>query len=117
MSEPSTPTVFLPSIPSRYIPNLGKRVPIYDVSPAAEFGALELIVDYDGALEDLSMETKITLVKSSIRNKHQPLDYLVAIGDPVLIGVAIHCIIEKHGKATVLRWDRQTETYQLIGVQ
>jgi hypothetical protein len=41
-------------------------------------------------------------------------DYIVAVGDPVLIAAAAACQVEKFGSVRMLRWDRQDQRYRIM---
>lgn len=100
--------VFIPQIVRRFDGTAGELVPAFDLSPAAKFGSLTLILDQDDDTKYLSNLTgKIS--KELEEFKHG--DYLLAVGDPSLIAVCAGIILRKFHSMKMLKWDRQLKTY------
>lgn len=38
-------------------------------------------------------------------------DYLLLVGDPIVIGLCVAHILNTHGRVRVLKWDNQARTY------
>lgn len=102
--------VYVPHVPSRYDPVTQRRVPVFDLQPATEFGILTFLVD-------LSQEIRGTLDPSLFQGVKQRIDsmteddYLLCMGDPILNAAAIKYATDKLGKIKVLRWDKSKKEY------
>lgn len=110
-------SVFIPHVPTRYEPLKGGRVPTIDLNPAAEHGTLVLLAD----LECGGPVTQELLPKAleQIHDKLSQMtcdDYIVAVGDPILVAAAIAYAADQHGKVKVLRWDRHSKRYVALEV-
>lgn len=106
----ATPKVFIPSIKTRFDPITETRIPLHDLTPAAEFGDLQVMLpNFDG--HGLSIYDRIELIGERLTEIH-PRDCIVSIGDPLLIAAAIHYSQERLGSARVLVWDFKTSTYK-----
>lgn len=107
------PNVYLPTIPMRYDADTGGKCPAIDVTPAADFGESVLLLDLDQPLTPLEMPLAIIDLRnrlSAIRTE----DFLVCVGDPVLIAAAAEFAIRKNGTVKMLRWNRIDKFYQVL---
>jgi hypothetical protein len=88
-----------------------------NISPAREFGSIRVLTTWD----DISKGSQY-LVKF-IREKfeaHQlsSQDYLLCIGDPTAIGLAVHVALTiTGGKINLLIWDRETYSYNIERIE
>lgn len=63
-----------------------------------------------------NMDEHVTKLKNKLMHFNPESDYLVLVGDPINIGIAMHEILKKGG-GTVLKWDRQTINYIPIKIK
>lgn len=101
--------VFLPSIPSRYDPLSGKRVPSVDLTKAQSFGDLVPLVPID---QELPTQAAIDVLAEGMA-EFEENDYLVAIGDVALVAAAISYACDIWGQVNLLKWDRKRSEYYL----
>lgn len=100
--------VFIPQIVKRFDDDAGKLVPAFDVSPAAKFGELTMILDHG---DDPKYLSKVTEKIAKELEAFKFGDYLLAIGDPAVIAVCSGIILRKFHSMKMLKWDRQLKTY------
>lgn len=100
------PTVWIPSLPHRYDAATQALIPAYDVNDAEQFGELSVIV-----------EGAVTNIEGAIRDvKRAPIkedDYIMAIGDVVLIAIAI---AQAPDGTRLLRWNKRLHEYDILEV-
>ena len=83
---------------------------IHDLTPALIYGKLKILIDGQQYLP-LSTQPVIREFKTKLMN-YSDADYLLLIGDPVLIGLATLIASENNrGKVNFLKWDRETAQY------
>lgn len=104
------PRVFIPSVPTRFDAVTQTRIPSMDLNPAADYG--ELVVMSEAGEE---MESAIDRVYSLSQNVGKD-DFLLAVGDIVLIAAAIAYISDNLGSARILRWDKHERKYHMVEV-
>lgn len=100
------PTVWIPSLPHRYDAATQTLVPAYDVNGAEQFGELSVIVE--GPVDNI--ESAIRDVK---RVSVSSDDYIMAIGDVVLVAVAMADAPEG---TRLLRWNKRRHEYEVLEV-
>ena len=94
--------VFIPNLPIFYDQTTGRPAARIDLKPAEAFG--ELVV--------LSVEHGDTgAVRNRIRREYQHGDFVVAVGDVVLLAMAIMEAVNVCGEVKVLRWNKVHQTY------
>ena len=77
---------------------------------ATEYGELDLILSETEYIMYTPVST-ISRIKHTLRNFSEE-DYLLLIGDPVAIGVAVHFALLLNGnKAKILKWDNREFKY------
>lgn len=109
------PKVFIPQTPSRRIK--GEWVMKYDLSPAEEFGEL-VHLTRPGMLT----QTSVARIAGTFRNKLRdfgPDDSILAVGDPVAIGIAVCYASQSHlikGPINMLRFDRASGRYAQLTI-
>jgi hypothetical protein len=84
-------------------------MPGVDLSPAAKFGKLQVLLPPEGyRLPDIEMTDAVREGMQSCG----PLDWLVAIGSPSILAVAA-CIAAKQtgGLLRLLTWDKRANDY------
>ena len=88
----------------------GETKPMFDFRPAAAYGKLVVLSSGRGP----SLLSPAPLVHD-FRQKLQDFndaDFLVAVGDPVKIGIAVALASETNrGRVAMLKWDREARNY------
>jgi len=101
-------TVFVTQEPMRRQPN-GSWEPIYDLSPAAAYGKLEVLLDPRTSI--LSPGPVVFEMRKRLRNFCDD-DHILAMGDPIAIGIASAMAADANrGRVAMLKWDRETRNY------
>jgi len=99
--------VLIPQVPTRFDKVAGRRVPSVDLNPAARYGEFtELSVD--GGIEEL---------RSRFAVEARANDYILCVGDVVMVAAAISYACDAFGKARLLRWDKNRKTYDTMEVE
>ena len=103
--------VFIPQLPMRYDRATNASVPSIDVNPAAKYGELVMLFG--------SETPRATALKEVKRESAAvgPGDYILAVGDVVLLSLVIAYTLRRFGRATILRWDSDSRTYKTEGVE
>jgi len=110
------PIVYLPAVPMRYDAHNDERIPALDVSGASDFGDMKTLLNLDRPLLPSEMPSAINEICTKLK-PIQSDDFIVAVGDPVLIAAAVSYGIHKNGVAKMLRWNRISKSYQPIEVR
>lgn len=105
-------SVFIPALPTRFDQAIQMRVPSIDLNPAARFGELVIMSKEDDALDEA-----MDCIKSKIDNELTRDDYILSVGDVVLITAAMVYANDKLGFARVLQWDRKLQKYHITEVR
>ena len=91
-----------------------QEVPKFNVLPARKYGELELMLP-PGQIT-LSAGPTVNRLKHKLRN-FTDMDYLLLIGDPLAIGLAVAIASNANrGKARLLKWDRQEKQYYPLNI-
>ena len=91
-----------------------QEVPKFNVLPARKYGELELMLP-PGQIT-LSAGPTVNRLKHKLR-EFTDMDYLLLIGDPLAIGLAVAIASNANrGKARLLKWDRQEKQYYPLNV-
>lgn len=103
------PKVYVPQQPSRFDSSTRLWIPTVNVSPAATFG--EIIVMLPPNANRLHTAPLVAALKDKMAD-YQADDYIVAVGDPSLIAAAA-CIASNKtgGTLRLLKWDRMSSAY------
>jgi hypothetical protein len=92
----------------------GDLVPVHDVTPATEYGSLEILLP--GGPVVLSTEHLVRTLKQKLATFTDD-DYLLCMGDPAVIAVASSIAAMKNGgRMKLLIWNRQTNKYLAVEV-
>lgn len=92
--------------PTVYVVQQGGK----NILPALAFGSLVPLLE-DHVQVHLNARTIIQKMKDKLAT-YSDDDYILAIGDPVAIGIACAVAAQvNHGRFIVLKWDRQESTY------
>ena len=91
-----------------------QEVPKFNVLSAKKYGELELLLPPGQVI--LSAGPTVSRLKHKLRN-FTYMDYLLLIGDPLAIGVAVAIASSANrGKVALLKWDRQEQQYYPLTV-
>lgn len=83
--------------------------------PALEFGTLEALLGPDDQIL-LNSRATVTRMWQKLRT-YTGQDYVLAIGDPVAIGIACTLAAKANGgKFSLLKWDRMERRYYVVYV-
>ena len=100
---------FLPQEPTRYDKALDLRKSTMDFTPALQYGELVVCLPHNVSL---FATHPVALALRERMADFDKDDYLIAVGDPTLIGMAFHIALMKTGgKFNQLKWDRHTSRY------
>lgn len=95
--------VYIPSLPTRYDMATQQDVPMIDLNPAAAYGELRVLSEHPATEGDVDrMRVPITAD-----------DYILAVGDVVLVAALIAHALVTTGAARVLRWDKHKRDYDV----
>jgi hypothetical protein len=84
----------------------------YDLTAAREFGTLDVLLPSGPVL--ISPQLSVAQMRAKLRD-FKPNDWLLCLGDPVVIAAASAIIAEVNGGIVpVLVWDRQVKKYLSI---
>ncbi len=108
------PTVFVPSLPTRWDEEAAMRVPTINISAALAFGSPRILVPAEVNLTVL--DSALDVLAQRMVDEFNIGDYVLAAGDPVLIGATIHHAsnLSAGRPVRVLRWNRLIKSYQSI---
>jgi hypothetical protein len=104
----SASKVYIPQIVEVYSESNNRHTPLFDFSDAERFGHLVAV------LEPSDNPSFLALLTTKIRKALVPFtinDYLVAVGDPAIIGICAGIILRRQKKLKMLRWDRRLKMY------
>lgn len=102
------PKVFIPQVKSQRDPGTGLWIPMLDLRPAEKFG--ELVVMLPPGASQMHTAPLIQVIKERMANVTNE-DYILASGDPSLIGAASAIMVRKTGVLRMLKWDRNCKDY------
>lgn len=106
---------FIPQAPTRYDRGTDLRLPTIDFAPAQKFGTLVVCLPPDVSPHNAHP------IAIALREKMWDFDsddYLIAVGDPTLIGIAFHIAAERTGgKFNQLKWDKFTGQYLKLRIE
>lgn len=106
--------VYVPQIPSRFDQQIKRWVPVMNLDPAKQFGDIEILLPPDGGRIPAK---DITQIIAKGLKPITPQDWLLAIGDPLAIGVMmIYAARYLNGELRVLRWDKRSSQYHQLTV-
>lgn len=107
------PRVFVPQVPSRYDTNASAWMPTVNIDPAKKFGELNVMLPPEANRLELS---SIVSVLKRMMKDYGPEDYVLALGDPMIIAVASVIAERAAGSLRLLKWDRMERQYVLMEV-
>ena len=105
--------VFIPQVPSRFDSRLNTWLPTVNVDHAKKFGDINIMLPPEASrLETPSIVAALKRMMADFG----PDDYVVALGDPMIIAIASVLAERAAGALRLLRWDRNTREYIAIEV-
>jgi hypothetical protein len=105
--------VFLPQVAEKFDPTIGRKVPAFDFSAAAQFGQLtEVLEPGDNPLFIARITPKIRAALEDFGEN----DYLLAVGDPTVIAICAGLILRRRKTLKMLKWERNSKTYIALEV-
>lgn len=105
------PRVFIPQIPSRYDTNINAWVPTVNIDNAKQFG--EVFVMLPPEASRLETDKIVELLQKAMVDYCDD-DYVLALGDPVVIAIASAIADRSSSPLRILRWDKRSRNYQLL---
>ena len=106
--------VFVPQVPSRYDQGIESWVPTVNLDPAKEYGELEVLLPPEAGRMELQ-EVQAILSKKLYDICEE--DWLLATGDPVLIGITAALAANRlDGHLRILRWNKRQKSYDPVEV-
>ena len=92
-----------------------QETPGRNVLPAQKWGMLEVLLPSSSQIY-LDASPSVDTIRRKLRDFSDE-DYLIAIGDPVAIGIACAVAAEQNdGRFKLLKWDRQEGQYYPVQV-
>lgn len=99
----SKPRVFAVQETTRWDHINQRMVPKHDLRPAEKFGELVMLLSPTAKPRDPSVIIELHRKLSDM----EPQDYLLLVGNPVLIGLATAVAADvRHGRLQLLQWSR-----------
>jgi len=86
-----------------------------NVTPALKYGQLVTVVDRD-ADPLLEMDSILKAAESKLASFKPEDDYLLLIGDPVIIAAVVAVLTNRVWWFRVLKWDKQNSCYVVVTV-
>ena len=105
--------VFIPVLPTRYDAATDKRVPSLDLNAARKYGDLSYMLT--GPVKPEELSSAIDLIRDQSKLIRED-DFVMAVGDVVLVAATIAYVSQRNGAANVLRWDKQRRDYDVVKV-
>lgn len=109
-----TNRIFVPNQPAKFDNLAGVLVPLYDLSPALAFG--ELVDIFGLGSVELGPQALARHLKSKLAGFTAD-DYLLCIGDPVVIASASAIAARQAGgRITLLKYERRLREYFPVSI-
>lgn len=102
--------VYVTQIPSRM--EGGAWVPKVDITPARKFGAIEIMMPAGYFYVDERSFGKLNVALADFKTG----DFLLPMGDPVLMTVAAAILGSRREPFNVLKWDRKSSEYYVYQI-
>lgn len=107
-------TVYIVQNPMRRDPVTGDMRAMHDLTPAREYGDLQVLLPSGPVL--LSTANAVTTLRQKLM-RFTDADHLLCLGDPVAIAAASAMVADvNNGVVPLLVWDRKTAKYLSIKV-
>jgi len=105
--------VYIPAVPTRYDAVTKTRIPSLDLNQAEHFGQLVNLIQEP---EGMSLEEKLDYLDDACEQITED-DYILAVGDLVLLAATMLFVHDRLGKVKLLRWDRKKQEYYSMEVE
>lgn len=106
--------VFIPQVPSRFDNKINSWVPTVNLDPAKDFGELKIMLPPEASR--LKIDDIVRLLKKAMADYNGD-DYVLALGDPMIIAIASAIADRAVSPLRVLRWDKISRSYQALEAQ
>jgi hypothetical protein len=112
------PRVFLVQNPSRRDQDTGDWIPKYDLSAASAFGEIVELLPPGPDWRDSDQIAERMSQNLTGPDGYQPADYILALGDPIAISIAMMLALKNAGGFVVaLKHERREKCYFPIEIQ
>lgn len=102
-------TVYVPQEPLKRDHHTGEMRPFMDLSDAARFGDLEILLP--GGASMFQAQPMVQAMKRRMQQFSEE-DYVLCVGDPTAIGIAVAMAAKyNRGRVKILKWDRKLRSY------
>lgn len=108
--------IYVPNMPMRFDKATGKFRPLVDITPAREHASTVRVLS-EGAITTEELPERIREMQSTALMQMRPDDYILCLGDLVLVATLIANVQILMGAASLLRWDRHTKRYNVVTVE
>jgi uncharacterized transporter YbjL len=81
-----------------------------NLTPAMQIGEIVVLAQRDLPLHG-DNSIALARLRRGLKEFNPENDYILLVGDPLLIGAAVAHLAMKFGKVRCLKWDRQNTTY------
>lgn len=106
--------VFIIQEPMKWDDIKKEYLPFMDFRNAAEYGNLEVLIE--PGLTVFSPGPMVKMIKERLKDI-KPEDYLICVGDPAVIGIAVSIAsIFNQGRVNLLKYNRKSKTYIKVEV-
>jgi hypothetical protein len=101
--------VFVTHEPTKWDETAQRLVPIFNLTPAAVYGDLEILLPAGASL--ISTVPMVRMMRDRLAGFSDD-DYILPAGDPAsMMAAGMIASSLNHGRVKVLRWDRQSRAY------
>lgn len=106
--------VYVVQEPVRRDEATGDLVPLFDISPAMEYGDIEFLLPPGNIM--LSPQPMVNTLNTKL-SKYTDNDFLLTTGDPAAIGVAC-AVAARHnrGRIQMLKWSSKVKRYMVLRI-
>lgn len=109
------PQVYVTQLPHKRDNATGQLVPIFNISPAQEFGELVFMMPPQAHFQPPT--DIVQKLSASLKDyDHEAGDAVLLLGDTILIAATCAILARRHRQVAVLRWDRQLGRYTRVTV-
>lgn len=108
--------VFVTQIPNRRDRESGAWVPVFDISPAADFGEINVLMPSTTSIYETTKLVGHLREKLGAYNYDRG-DFIVMAGDPAVIAVAASVLATKTPRYRILKWEREQSIYIPVEVE
>lgn len=102
------PKVYIPHNVFRFDHATQSKVPAYNFQPALLFGDITPVLPNETNL--FAYQECVTKCWSVLQDSSSE-DFLLPVGDPVIIGICAHLMAGKNGSLKMLKWEKYIKRY------